>query len=54
MLSLWSLENTHNGDHEIQVCNVEKFRDSQTLPYTGESITLVPHMSIDYFIKREL
>ena len=54
MLSLWSLENTHNRNHEIDVCKVEKIRDSQALPYTSDSITLMPHVSIDYSLREEI
>ena len=37
-----------NGDHEIYVCKVEKIWDSQALPYTSDSIILMPRMSNDY------
>ena len=50
------LENTLNGAHEIHVCKihvckVKKIRDSQALSYSGGSITLMPHMSIDYSLR---
>ena len=51
MFSLCFLENTHSGGHEIHVCKFEKIPDSQALPYTSDSITLVPHMSIDYSLR---
>ena len=51
MLALWSVENTRNGDHEIHMCKVEKIRHSQALPYTSDSITLMPHMSIEREIR---
>ena len=51
MLSLWSVENTHNEDHEIHMCKVEKIRDSKALSYTSDSITLIPRMSIEYSLR---
>ena len=53
MLILWSFINTCNEDHKIHTSKLEKIKILQALPYTEDSITLMPHAGFDYSLERK-